>query len=183
MQSEPDIKSTAKKVVSNIMQGPFGQRGEAYVFLQFFFISQVIFPPSFLAVDAEIPEALQTILFLVGFIPFAFGLALVAQGASTLGENFTPLPQPTPDNQLKTEGVYALCRHPIYGGFLLSSLGLSMMTASPARLFFAALLLAVLERKAVRCESSYNSTMPQFWSYFAARPCPVFLHSCDTDKL
>jgi protein-S-isoprenylcysteine O-methyltransferase Ste14 len=145
-------EAKAKKMIINKAHEPFGSRGEAYVFMQFLLISQVIYPPSFLSLSAELPEALQHVLFLSGFIPFALGMALVAQGSSTLGENFTPLPKPLSDNQLKMDGAYALCRHPIYGGFSLTSLGLSVMTASPSRLFFTALLFAVLQQKAVRCK-------------------------------
>ena len=151
MQAQPDKESNAKRVLTNIFEGNFGQRGEFYVLIQFLLISQVVSPPSLFAAGLELPEMLKTIALLLGLFPLSIGMALAAQGSNSLGENLTPWPRPILDNQLKTDGAYALCRHPIYGGLLLASIGLSTTTTSPVRLLFTAVLFALLDRKAARC--------------------------------
>ena len=150
MQMKPGPDSNSKKVLSNILEGDFGQRGEIYVFLQFLLIFQVVSPLPFFQASYELDPSLHNVLYLSGLVPLCLGMALAAQGSKSLGENLTPWPKPTADNQLKTDGAYALCRHPIYGGLLLACLGLSITTVSPGRLFFTAMLFALLDRKAER---------------------------------
>ena len=74
------------------------------------------------------------------------GLALlganqVRLGARDLGANLTPLPSPSADAQLVETGSYAKVRHPIYGGIILGGVGWALLTASPAALVLAAILV------------------------------------------
>jgi protein-S-isoprenylcysteine O-methyltransferase Ste14 len=153
MQSDPQQDSKAKKVMSNIFEGKVGQRGEIYVLLQFLLISQVVSPPGFLQVAIDIPPPFHSILFWIGLIPLSMGMGLAGQGSRSLGENLTPWPKPTEENQLTTDGAYALCRHPIYGGLLLACLGLSLTTVSPARFLCAAALFVLIDQKAARFDA------------------------------
>ena len=65
-----------------------------------------------------------------------------------LGDSLSPWPKPVDANQLQTNGPFSLCRHPIYGGLLITCLGLSLITASYPRLLFSAFLLLALDAKA-----------------------------------
>jgi protein-S-isoprenylcysteine O-methyltransferase Ste14 len=166
MQSEPQKDSSENKVVTklvtNIFQGKFGQRGEVYVLLQFLLVSQVVSPPSVLHMMMDVPLPFNSILFWAGLIPLSMGMGLAGQGSRSLGENLTPWPKPTEQNQLTTDGAYALCRHPIYGGLLLACLGLSMTTASPSRFLFAAALFVLMDKKAARFK--YSRTLTTIFS-------------------
>jgi protein-S-isoprenylcysteine O-methyltransferase Ste14 len=74
------------------------------------------------------------------------GLAFVAAnqvrlGARDLGANLTPLPSPSAHAQLVETGIYAKVRHPIYGGIILGGVGWALLSATPAALAVAAILV------------------------------------------
>mmetsp|Transcript_25532 Transcript_25532/g.100838 ORF Transcript_25532/g.100838 Transcript_25532/m.100838 type:complete len:136 (-) Transcript_25532:271-678(-) len=56
-------------------------------------------------------------------------------------------PKPTPESELKTDGIYAQVRHPIYSGVLVSTLGYAVATGSPARIALAGALAYFFTRK------------------------------------
>ena len=58
----------------------------------------------------------------VGIMAIAAGLILAVRGVLDLGRALTPVPRPRDDAELVETGVYALARHPIYGGLILGSL-------------------------------------------------------------
>ncbi len=86
-----------------------------------------------------------------GVILLLAGAALVLAGARSLGSALTPLPYPREDATLRDDGVYGSVRHPIYGGLMLISLGVSLCS-SPLALVPAALLVLVLVGKSRREE-------------------------------
>jgi len=57
----------------------------------------------------------------IAIISGAAGLWLAASAIGTLGKSVSPFPKPPATSELKESGVYALVRHPIYGGILLLS--------------------------------------------------------------
>ena len=69
-----------------------------------------------------------------------FGANQVRRGSRDLGANLTPLPYPSAEAQLVETGIYAKVRHPIT---VESSwrIGLALLTASPAALVLAAMLV------------------------------------------
>lgn len=69
------------------------------------------------------------------------GANQVRRGARDLGANLTPLPYPSAEGQLVESGIYAKVRHPIYGGIILASAGWALLTAAPAALAVAAILV------------------------------------------
>ena len=69
------------------------------------------------------------------------GANQVRLGVRDLGANLTPLPYPSADAQLVETGIYAKVRHPIYGGIILGGVGWALLTASPAALVLAAILV------------------------------------------
>ena len=62
----------------------------------------------------------------IAIISGAAGLWLAASAIGTLGRSVSPFPKPSADSELKESGVYALVRHPIYGGILLLCLAWSL---------------------------------------------------------
>lgn len=131
----------AKEVLEEVVNPPpgeLGQRGELWLAGQLLALVAVVIPPNGLRafVDAG------------GWLTFAAGLALVVAGQQRLGKNLTPLPKPRDDSALVTTGAYAYCRHPMYGGLILASLGLSVALGDELRLAIALLLAVILDRKA-----------------------------------
>ena len=66
------------------------------------------------------------------------GVPLVAVGAwvglaalRVHGRKLTPLPEPNPALGLQRTGVYAVIRHPMYTGLLLSAFGLAILAQKP----------------------------------------------------
>lgn len=46
----------------------------------------------------------------------AGGIGVCAAGLKGLGKSLSPWPAPTQDNELNTEGIYGMMRHPMYTG-------------------------------------------------------------------
>jgi protein-S-isoprenylcysteine O-methyltransferase Ste14 len=94
------------------------------------------------------------------------GVLLALVGARHLGEALTPFPRPRRDAPLREEGVYALVRHPIYGGVLLLSVAWSLLT-SPWASVPAALLAALFVAKSRREEAWLAEHYPEYPAYAA----------------
>ena len=127
-------------VLANIGEGNWGERGEVFFAGQAALLVGVLLGPSALADPCR----------LLGIGALGAGGALVISGARALGTSLTPWPAPTSANELRTEGPYASCRHPMYGGLLLLCAGASLVSASYVRLLLTGALLALLSAKAAR---------------------------------
>mmetsp|Transcript_10752 Transcript_10752/g.32907 ORF Transcript_10752/g.32907 Transcript_10752/m.32907 type:complete len:121 (+) Transcript_10752:696-1058(+) len=80
---------------------------------------------------------------------------LLTLGVADLGYHQLSIwPKPVPDGTLKTEGAYSIVRHPIYSGVLLSSLGFSISSGSPAR-FALTLALGYLFMRKIGVEEEF----------------------------
>jgi protein-S-isoprenylcysteine O-methyltransferase Ste14 len=93
------------------------------------------------------------------------GTVLVVRGRRDLGEAMTPLPHPRAQAALVETGVYALVRHPIYGGIVLLALGWGLVTASPAVLLVAAVTLGFFRLKSAREEAWLLERYPAYADY------------------
>ena len=132
-------------VKANVEEGEFGTRGEGWVAGQFGLLFGVLIAP--LVPGAQVASGIA------GLLLIAVGGALAAGGAYGLGSrNLTPWPKPVESNELRTDGAYSLCRHPIYGGLCVACLGLSVLSASPERLIVTLALYTLLSLKASREE-------------------------------
>lgn len=131
-------------------------------------------------------QAVLILLLLVGVVPFGGllefiagpglilgGIALSVVGFFELGaNNVTPFATPVKDNQLKTNGVYALTRHPMYVGLIALAVGLAVASHSFQRVVVALLLYLLLDYKAAVEEemlvkihegyAAYQSLVPKF---------------------
>lgn len=103
-----------------------GRRGGGWVALQV-----VIFAVAALAGRFGTPWPLVATpwLWVAGTVAFLAGGWLLVAGGAGLGRQLTPFPRPLPDGELREDGVYALVRHPIYGGVLLSLLAWALVSS------------------------------------------------------
>lgn len=116
-----------------------GQRGELWFAAQVAAMLAVVLPP----------EPLRSLLLTAGGAAIMLaGFGLLVGGQQSLGENLTPLPKPRDSGTLVTSGIYALCRHPMYGGLTLAGTGLALCTGDELRLLCALVLFLVVDRKA-----------------------------------
>ena len=83
--------------------------------------AQVLVFTGFFLLPWREPTALSLIL---GFILAAAGMAIVVVTFRSLGDALTATPVPRSGAALRTHGVFAVVRHPIYSGVLLALLGL-----------------------------------------------------------
>jgi protein-S-isoprenylcysteine O-methyltransferase Ste14 len=78
----------------------------------------------------------------------ASGWLFALAGAHELGNELRPYPRPSAGAILRTDGVYARVRHPIYAGLLLGAGGVAVMRARPEPLLAVAFLTGILQVKA-----------------------------------
>jgi protein-S-isoprenylcysteine O-methyltransferase Ste14 len=81
------------------------------------------------------------------------GTALVTGGILALRRQLTAYPMPVPGGRLIEVGVFGLVRHPMYGGGVIAAVGWGLLTASPAALAAALVLLAFFDLKSRREEA------------------------------
>jgi protein-S-isoprenylcysteine O-methyltransferase Ste14 len=143
-----------------------GRRGEGWVVLQSIVIVAVaacaIFGPSW-------PHSVAPWLRIAGFALEAAGAAMCISSRITLGRSFTVLPRPRDDSTLRSTGIYARARHPVYGGLLVLGLGLSLHR-SPLVLAPVALLAVVFWLKSIREEAWLSERYPDYPAYRRATP-------------
>jgi protein-S-isoprenylcysteine O-methyltransferase Ste14 len=151
------IKANLQAAVKNSASGEFGTRGEAY------FVAQAAL---------VVCIALGGIPYVSGFANFVLGPGLLLIGLATivisfqdLGTSLSPWPTPPDDGSLKTEGIYAQCRHPMYAGLLATLLGLSVLTDSADRLLLTGLLWYVLDVKTDKEEEGLQEMYSDYSNY------------------
>ena len=100
------------------------------------------------------------------------GAPLVAMGAwvglaalRMHGRKLTPLPEPNPALGLQRTGVYALIRHPMYTGLLLSAFGLAILLQKPLAIVGATALTAFFNLKAREEERRLQRNSPEYADY------------------
>jgi protein-S-isoprenylcysteine O-methyltransferase Ste14 len=100
------------------------------------------------------------------------GAPLVAMGAwvglaalRMHGRKLTPLPEPNPALGLQRTGVYAVIRHPMYTGLLLSAFGLAILAQKPLAIAAAGALTAFFNLKAREEERRLRRCYPDYADY------------------
>lgn len=93
------------------------------------------------------------------------GFALTAGGLVALGDALTPFPRPRPDAALRTDGVYALVRHPVYSGLVFASLGWALWWSSGWGAAYTVVVFAFVDRKAAREEKWLSAKFPDYADY------------------
>ena len=135
----------ANAVIANVFEGEFGSRGEVWVFGQAVLLGGVLAAP-------DLP-GLSVLSRVIGLAVLLGGLAIAVVAAADLGTSLSPWPKPTDANTLQVDGVYSVCRHPIYTGLVCGCGGLSLLTASTERLLLSCCLYVLLSSKAAREEA------------------------------
>ncbi len=127
-----------------------GQRGEGWVVLQGLVFAAVIaagFAGPAWDGTARVAAAL------VGLALVTFGVGLVTAGILGLRPQLTAYPRPAPGGRLIEDGVFALVRHPMYGGAVVAALGWGLAMASPMALAGAVALAIFFDLKSRREET------------------------------
>ena len=140
-----------------------GPRGEGWVVIQVVLLAAVVATGLWLGPDWSGPLRYLTIF--AGFMALAGGAILVVRGIFDLRGALTPLPRPRDDSRLVETGVYALARHPIYGGLVLGSFGWAITQASLDALLVTAVLLAFFVLKSSREEAWLMERFPGYAAY------------------
>ena len=135
----------ATAVIANVFEGEFGSRGEVWVFGQAVLLGGVLAAP-------DLP-GLSVLSRVIGLAVMLGGLAIAVVAAADLGTSLSPWPKPTDANTLQVDGVYSVCRHPIYTGLVCGCGGLGLLTASTERLLLSYCLYVLLSSKAAREEA------------------------------
>ena len=81
------------------------------------------------------------------------------------GRKLTPLPEPNPALGLQRTGVYAVIRHPMYTGLLLSAFGLAILLQKPLAIVGATTLTAFFNLKAREEERRLQRNYPEYADY------------------
>jgi protein-S-isoprenylcysteine O-methyltransferase Ste14 len=115
------------------------------------------------------PHDSEPWLRLAGFALEAVGAGLFVVCKITLGQSFTPLPRPRERSTLRSTGIYAHSRHPVYGSLLIAGLGLSLHR-SPLVLVPTAVLALVFWLKSIREEAWLGERYPDYAEYRQATP-------------
>lgn len=141
-----------------------GPRGEGWVAIQGLLLA-IVAATGFLGPSWA--GGIRVATSVVGAVLIASGLVLAVRGMRDLRDALTPLPYPRADAELVETGVYALVRHPIYGGLVLGACGWGLFMASPAALAAAALLLGFFELKSRREEAWLERRFSGYAAYRA----------------
>jgi protein-S-isoprenylcysteine O-methyltransferase Ste14 len=76
-----------------------------------------------------------------------------------------PLPEPNPALGLQRTGVYAVIRHPMYTGLLLSAFGLAILAQKPLAIAAAGALTVFFNLKAREEERRLRRCYPDYADY------------------
>lgn len=138
-----------------------GPRGEGWVAIQVALFA-------LLAVAAvlgpEWADALEQPLLGAAFVLGLAGAALLLAGIVGLGAQVSPFPKPVEAGALREGGVYALVRHPVYGGGVLLAIAWTLAT-SYLGFVPTALLCVLVELKSRREELWLVERHPGYEDY------------------
>lgn len=95
-------------------------------------------------------------IFLLGWTVFLW--ALWSLGA----RNFTVMPEPRQDAELRVDGIYRYVRHPMYSAVMLCGLGLALGGPSVARWCALLICVPVLVVKVGREEQALTARYPDY---------------------
>ena len=167
-----DPPALASAVSRNLGDGAAGERGEGLVVAQFALLGLIAF--------ADAIPAARTLLLGAGALALPLSLALVVGGVLALEDDLTPFPAPTSANALRTDGVYAVVRHPIYSGALIACGALSAITGSAPRFALTLALLAVLQRKVAVEDAALRERHGEAHREYVARVPAALIPYLDT---
>ena len=116
--------------------------GNLYVFGQFALLIGLLLTPA----GNTWPSGYFS--FITSTVLLVAGLAVLVLAGLTLGKSLSANPVPLAKSTLKTNGIYAVVRHPIYFGLTLASLGLAISSHNWLGLALFGALVTLLNFKA-----------------------------------
>lgn len=138
-----------------------GPRGEGWVVLQFLLFVAI----GVVAAFAEPwPSGVAPTLRAFGTLAVAAGFLFLAMAFPKLGVSTTAFPKPVEHGELRTDGIYGLVRHPIYGGVMLLALGWSLLRG-PIALVPTVALIVLFILKSIREEAFLVDRYPEYSAY------------------
>ena len=99
-----------------------------------------------------------------------FAALIAVAGLAGLGRGLTASPLPSPAAQLRTTGVYACMRHPIYSALLLGGAAFVILGGRLSRVWVWVALLALLLIKTRVEEAALRVRFPGYRAYADATP-------------
>jgi len=139
-----------------------GPRGEGWVLLQGILLATIAAAGT---IGPAWEGSARSATSAAGVGLLAAGAILLGRGILDLRENLTPLPHPRADARLVETGAYRLVRHPIYGGLVLGAAGWGLLSASPAAMLGAGVLLVFFDLKSRREEAWLAERFPDYPAY------------------
>ena len=146
-----DISYIFSSAFSNIQKGDVGKRGEELFAIQAVLVTFVIF---------GVPTFLSFFIKLVGVVATSGGFYFISRGVWDLRQNLTPFVAPIDGNQLVTNGIYGVVRHPLYTGLISLCVGVSIFSDSMEKAVLSAVLAYFLDKKADKEEEMLNIMHP-----------------------
>jgi protein-S-isoprenylcysteine O-methyltransferase Ste14 len=137
-----------------------GSRGQGWVWLQALLMFLVVLG----SLGPQWPDVVATAFLIVGTVLFLGAAAQLAFGILAVGASFGVPPRPGADASLRTTGLLARTRHPIYGGWMLGAVGWTLVF-SPWSVLPAALLILELDGKRRVEERMLVRSYPGYASY------------------
>ena len=100
-----------------------------------------------------------------GIAMLVVAVAVLVAAARTLGRALSPFPTPIVAGTLRTDGVFAFVRHPIYAAALLAAAAFALLTHSVPRAVLTVGLLAFFSAKAAHEERLLAQRYPAYDAY------------------
>lgn len=140
-----------------------------FVGIQFFLLGIYFFPLWDLTIQHSI------IITLLALLLTLIGIGIVLIAVVQLKTNLTAFPTPKANGTLIQAGLYKYMRHPIYGGIILSTIGIGLFTGSLWQLSIGMILWILFYFKSSYEErllantyidySNYQSTTSRFFPF------------------
>jgi protein-S-isoprenylcysteine O-methyltransferase Ste14 len=150
-------------------EAAFGSRGEAWVAGQTILFGAILIKG---LRGRRWPRGTRRLTKLLALASGLTGGYLMQQGAQSLGKELSPLPAPTENAVLRTEGVYGLVRHPIYTGGILVFLAWALWF-SPRALPPTLALYLFFVKKSQQEEAWLEERFPDYAAYRERVPARI----------
>ena len=137
-----------------------GPRGEGWFFLQALLLGAI-------AIAAWFSHTSDLVAIAAGSVLLVLGAALLLYAARAHDFAVSPFPAPAAGASLRTGGLYAFVRHPIYDGVIGASLGVSLARGSWLAVGLTVVLAVVLDLKSRREEVWLRAQYPEYAAYAA----------------